>query len=417
MSEEKGMPVGTTASAPRLTILVVDDEAYVFDLLVDTFEADYDVMRASEGLSALELAIARLPDLILLDVMLPGLDGYEICGSLKNTQQTMHIPIIFLTGAADSDAETKGLQMGATDFVSKPINSAALRARVTNQMNLKQAQDQLLRSTAQKYLDDLAAQMERSSAKDRARLLELQMKDEFLTHVSHELRAPLTAIYLFVSLMADRLAGNTTQQQDDYLVRTLDNVEQMKSMVDDLLDTASIRNGQVRLELQPVVIAEAFKYALNTLKKRAADKFISITEKASEPLETVYTDRQRLKQILIILLENAVKFTPCQGAITVGWKAFAEDAGFVLIEVADTGCGIVPEACEVIFDRLYQTDSSDHGRMGLGLGLHIAKELVTMQDGSIWVESVVGKGSIFCFTLPVFSGQSEPLSQLDQLDF
>ena len=218
---------------------------------------------------------------------------------------------------------------------------------------------------------------------------------------------PLTAIYLFVSLMADRIAGSTTEKQDEYLMRTLENVEQMKSMVDDLLDSASIRNGKIHLSLHPVSLSEAVDYAIDTLKKSAGKKELNISAQVSPSLSRAYGDPARVRQILVVLIENAIRFTPEKGHLLIAASGSGDDSSFLLIEVSDTGCGMSPEVCEQLFERLYQADSSDQGRMGLGLGLHIAKELIALQGGRIWCESEPGKGSKFSFTLPVFAGQPE----------
>ena len=144
--------------------------------------------------------------------------------------------------------------MGATDFVSKPIHSAALKARVTNQINFRRAQDELLRLTALKYKDDITAVTKEAEAQDRIKSMELQMKDEFLSHISHEFRTPLASIYAFVTLIADRLAGEISEQQEEYLGIIRMNVAQMKSMIDDLLETTRIRTGRLTIRLQSVSV-------------------------------------------------------------------------------------------------------------------------------------------------------------------
>ena len=142
---EQLTPDLSASASTRLAILVVDSEASVFDVLSRSFSEDYDVVHAREGLAALTLAVSRPPSLILLDVKLPDIDGYQICDNLKHMQETRHIPIILLTRAADTEAETRAMgRWESSDFLSKPVNSAALRARVANQMNLRRAQDQLL---------------------------------------------------------------------------------------------------------------------------------------------------------------------------------------------------------------------------------------------------------------------------------
>ncbi|MGB8537246.1 MAG: response regulator [Acidobacteriaceae bacterium] len=403
-----------SSSKLRSSILVIDDEPSVHDLLADAFRDDYEVLRANEGMTGLLLARQRLPELILLDVTMPGINGYEVCERLKEGPETKEIPVLFLTGASDVHSEIKGLRLGATDFVSKPIHSAALKARVTNQINLRKAQDELLRLTALKYKDDITAVTKEAEAQDRIKSMELQMKDEFLSHISHEFRTPLASIYAFVTLIADRLAGEISERQEEYLGIIRMNVAQMKSMIDDLLETTRIRTGRLMVRLQSVSVSEVVHYAMQTLEGAASAKSISISVQIGEEVGAAYGDKTRLRQLLVILLENAVKFTPVYGAIEMAVRFLDADAKFLLVEVSDTGCGIAAEVTENIFERLYQVNFSDTaGRVGLGLGLHIAKELVEKHGGKIWVKSVVGKGSCFRFTVPVYSGQDLLVSSVE----
>jgi two-component system, sensor histidine kinase and response regulator len=416
MSSGLGDAVPATDSTlrSRPAILVIDDETSVHDLLVDVFRDDYEVLEARDGATGLQVARLKSPDLILLDVMMPGLDGYEVCEQLKKDPQTKEIAVLFLTGARDVHSEIKGLLLGATDFVSKPIHSAALKARVTNQINLKMAQDDLLRLTAQRHLDDMAAAQAQAEAQDRIKSAELQMKDEFLSHISHEFRTPLASIYAFVTLISDRLAGEISEQQEEYLGIIRMNVAQMKSMIDDLLETTRIRTGRLTVRLQSVPIPETVQFAIQTLERAASAKSISISVHISEKVGAAYADKTRLRQLLVILLENAVKFTPVCGAIEMAVRSLDTDPSFLLVEVSDSGCGIAAEVLDNIFERLYQVNSSDTaGRVGLGLGLHIAKELVEKQGGKIWVESVVDKGSCFRFTVPIYCGQDSLVSTVE----
>ena len=406
--------VPASSSKLRPSILVIDDELSVHDLLADVFRDDYEVLRANEGMTGLLLARQRSPELILLDVMMPGMDGYEVCERLKKEPETKEIPVLFLTGARDVHSEIKGLRLGAADFVSKPIHSAALKARVTNQINFRKAQDELLRLTALKYKDDITAVTQEAAAQDRIKSMELQMKDEFLSHISHEFRTPLASIYAFVTLISDRLAGEISEQQEEYLGIIRMNVAQMKSMIDDLLETTRIRTGRLTMRLQSVSLSEAVHYAVQTLERAVSAKSISISVHIDEEIGAAYADKTRLRQLLVILLENAVKFTPIYGAIETVVRSHDADPTFMLVEVSDNGCGIAAEVTENIFERLYQVNSSDTaGRVGLGLGLHIAKELVEKQGGKIWVESVVEKGSCFRFTVPIYSGQDLLVSTVD----
>jgi hypothetical protein len=218
------------------------------------------------------------------------------------------------------------------------------------------------------------------------------------------LRSPLTSIYSFNSIIADGLAGQTTPQQDEYLQIILRNVGQLRAMIEDLLEVTQERTGKLTLELQSVSVNDATEYAVDTVKGAAKQQEITLSFLPSTGLPSAFADATRVRQILTILLDNAVKFTPAGGTVTVKAREYDKDASMVLIEVSDTGCGIKPEETERVFEHLYQvTDPGSAGRRGLGLGLHIAKDLVTRQGGKIWVTSLPGEGSLFSFTLPIFS--------------
>jgi signal transduction histidine kinase len=373
-------------------------------LLSDIFEEAFEVIVATEGLAALELALERKPDLILLDVMMPGMNGYEVCRRLKADSRTSNSSVIFITGLGNVADETRGLELGAVDYVTKPFNPAAVRARVNNQIKLRNAQAQLVAMAAAEHSCKMAAEIERSEEMDRMRRRELQQKDDFISHVSHELRSPLASIYSFSTIIADGLAGETTPQQNEYLQIVLRNVDQLKAMIEDLLHVTRDKSAEISVELQPFPVSEAIVYALQTLAGAAKSKRIEVSFDAAPELPAVYADPMRLRQILIILVDNAIKFTPVGGQVIVRVGLCNGDLRTLLLEVADTGCGIGIEMVERIFERLYQVDPSDHaGRRGLGLGLHIAKDLVTRQGGLIWVESCLQAGSQFFFTLPVAS--------------
>lgn len=235
---------------------------------------------------------------------------------------------------------------------------------------------------------------------------DLKLKDEFLSHVSHELRSPLTSIYSFTSIIADDLAGATTLEQQEYLQIVLKNVVQLQSMIEDLLTVTQSKEGKLIIDLQSVSVAAAIEDAMNTIQSAAAVKRIEFSATESTQLSPVCADPTRLRQVLIILLDNAVKFTPQGGSVTV--QTSQTEAGLLLVQITDTGCGIVPEDRVRIFEKLFQVtgpnhaDTSHAGRTGLGLGLHIARKLVTLQGGSIWVTGAANEGSTFNFSLPVF---------------
>ena len=253
-------------------------------------------------------------------------------------------------------------------------------------------------------MQDVTERRKIAVALEEARQARSRLQEEFLSHVSHELRTPLTAIYLFTTNVLDGLLGGLTPEQHKHLTLALDNVKQLKSMVSDLLDITRVDTYKLSVKPQHVSAVTLIADGLSTCRTNAAAKRISLRSDVAPGLPFIWADPARVRQILINLIDNGIKFTPELGAVTVTNGPFAEGDGFLCLSVADTGCGISPENLELVFDRLAQVKSGvEASRSGLGLGLFIARELVSRHGGRIWVESQLGHGSSFFFTLPVFS--------------
>ncbi len=369
------------AHPPR--ILIVDDERHNRQLLEIMLTPEgFVLLTASSGEEALAMVAQHPPDLILLDVMMPGMDGYQVASRIKSDIATRNIPVIMVTALSDHASRMHGLDAGAEEFLSKPVDRAELVARVRNLSSLKTRDDG-------KY----TALAEQSS-----------FKDEFLSHVSHELRSPLTAIKQFTSILLGGLAGELNHEQREYQKIVLRNIEQLQAMIDDLLEVTRLESGKLTIAAEQVSLPDAVFDAINTLLGTALAKGVKVTSDLPPDLPSVRADRTRVRQVLIILLDNAIKFSADRAVVSVHVRLFPADSGFVLIEISDTGCGISPDMTGRIFERLYQVVSSAQtSRKGLGLGLYICKELVTRQRGDIWVQSQPQRGSTFSFTLPVWS--------------
>lgn len=250
---------------------------------------------------------------------------------------------------------------------------------------------------------DISELKRTAEALEESRREELRIKDEFLSHVSHELRSPLTAIGLFVSILKDELTGPLNPQQKDDVQTIARNVHQLSTMIDDLLEMTRAETGKLTVDLQWTSANAAVCEVVESAHPRAREKKLALKTELASDLPLVYADPGRLRQVLTNLVQNAVKFTRA-GQITVRASIFEEDPQFVVLEVEDTGCGLQPECLEKVFERLYQVPSSgEAGRKGLGIGLFICRELVKRQGGKIWAKSEPGKGSSFCFTVPVAS--------------
>jgi PAS domain S-box-containing protein len=233
---------------------------------------------------------------------------------------------------------------------------------------------------------------------------QLYLKDQLLSHVSHELRSPLTCVHQFTTLLLDGLSGPLNGDQKNDLEIILKSTNQLRMMIDDLLETARIEAGKVKIECGCVVLQDAVLEAIEMLQSSAAEKAINVEHQTHREPLLVFADPHRVLQILLNLIGNALKFTAPHGRVEVKYGIAPDDAGCAIVTVKDNGCGISELAQARVFERLYQEESSvDAGRQGLGLGLAICKELVSCHGGKIWVESALGRGSAFNFTLPLYS--------------
>jgi hypothetical protein len=233
---------------------------------------------------------------------------------------------------------------------------------------------------------------------------QLEFKNRFLSHVSHELRTPLTCIHQYVTLLVDGLAGPLSPDQADHLKTILKSVNQLHAMIRDLLEATRAEGGKMRIEPRCIALGELVQQTKAMMRPMADEKKIGLEIGLDQRLPLVHADPDRVLEVLINLVDNAIKFTPAEGSVMIQTSLVEADPGFVYISVSDTGRGIGPEAKAQIFERLYQDpDSVDNNRSGLGLGLFICREIVRRHEGRIWVSSEPGHGSTFTFTLPVYS--------------
>ena len=293
------------------------------------------------------------------------------------------VPIVILSGQDDEALAIKALHQGVQDYLVKGTFTSAGLDRAMRYAVERQA---LLRSL------------------EMSRKQQLGFKNQFLSHVSHELRTPLTCIHQFVTILLDGLAGAVSVEQRDHLATILKSVNQLGAMVRDLLEASRAEAGKISVEPHCVVLGDLIRLAVSMMRAAAREKQVGLEIGVDTRIPFVYGDPDRILEVLINLIDNSIKFTPSGGCVTVQACLAPTDPDFVYVSVADTGCGIDPKAKALIFERLYQDPNSiDNSRKGLGLGLFIAKELVTLQGGRIWVASEPGHGSTFSFTLPLSS--------------
>jgi signal transduction histidine kinase len=336
------------------------------------------VQRLSDGLASLS---EQPPSVILLDLNLPDSQGAETFR--KVLQSAPDVPVVILSGQDDEALAIKALHQGVQDYL---VKGSLTRGELDRAMRHAVERQALLRSL------------------EMSRKQQLEFKNQFLSHVSHELRTPLTCIHQYAALLVDGLAGEVNFEQREHLRIILRSVNQLGAMVRDLLEASRAESGKIRLEQRCVAIGDVVRLAVTMTQGAAREKRVGLEVAVEDSMPFVHGDPDRILEVLINLTENAIKFTPAEGAVTVRACRIPTDPDFVCISVTDTGCGIKPEARTLIFERLYQDPNAvDNHRKGLGLGLFIAKELVTLHGGRIWLASDGATGSTFSVTLPLYS--------------
>ncbi|NDV62973.1 response regulator [Puniceicoccales bacterium CK1056] len=365
-----------TNKAEQESLLIVDDTPANIDLLVDLLSSNYRTRVATSGEKALSLCAQEAPDLILLDIMMPGMDGYEVCRKLKEVEETKNIPIIFVTAKGEIQDETKGLALGAVDYISKPITPAVVLARV--ETHLKVNRQRLKIEAAYNQLRELEA-----------------LRDNLVHMVVHDMRGPLALMSGHLEIL--KMNGNLGDRENGHVDSITKSCMGLIEMVSSLLDVSRFDNDEMPLDMADqdiVLLAEETVVPYQTLKYGPSVVFESTLETLP-----VNCDQSIIERVIANLIGNAVKFTPPDGTVRLELEKADHE---VKVSVSDTGSGISPEFHEKIFERFGQVEMQNKKqKYSTGLGLTFCKLAVEAHGGTIGVESEVGNGSTFWFRLPI----------------
>ncbi len=415
-------------------LLVVEDSRTQAEMVrADLESAGFTVTLARTGEEA--LALLRGPqrvNLVLSDVVMPGISGYEVCRRIKQELGKPDLPVVLLTSLSDPLDIIRGLECGADNYITKPYEPHHLFERVQHVLANRE-----IRRTArpgdavdivflgekftitagkEQILDLLVSSYEELVRTNRAlavRTREAEQareeaeaasraKSEFLAMMSHELRTPLNAISGYAQLLEDEIHGPVTEAQRRGLQRIRRNQEHLLALITDILNFAKLESGRLELELAPLPVDATLASAEELVRPQLAAKGLTYEYRRGDPRVTVAADRERVLQIVVNLLTNAVKFTEPGGRVTLGWEA---RDGVVLVRVTDTGIGIPPEKLQTIFEPFVQLeDRKTSSHEGVGLGLAISRELARRMGGDLTAESQPGVGSTFTLRLPADSG-------------
>jgi len=392
-------------------ILIVDDNANNLQVLGNILSArGFKIALATNGQEAIDFVEKQVPDLIFLDIMMPDMNGFEVCEKMKEKDKAKDIPIIFVSALSNPTNKVKAFEVGGVDYVTKPFNMSEIIARANVHLKLKVTQEECVKTNIrlfkeigerQKLEEDLRKAKE--IAEDSTRT-----KSEFLASMSHEIRTPMNGIIATASLLK---STNLDETQRDYLEIIDFSANNLLTIINDILDISKIEAGQITLESIDFNLHNIIYETVKLLRAKAEEKEIRFSGHIHESVPLYAKgDPIRFKQIIINLLNNAIKFTH-KGSVTIDVETIesGQKQRKYLIKVIDTGIGIPENAKDKIFNDYIQADPATTRLYGgTGLGLSISKKLVELMNGEIGFESTENEGSTFWFTCVFDIGKEPP---------
>ncbi len=372
----------TTMTTLAGYILLVDDIIDNLDMLTDMLENQgHRVQIALSGQEALEKIQTDKPDIVLLDIQMPGMDGYEVCRKIKANPETQDIPVIFLSALSDTKDIVKGFDAGGVDYVSKPFKFREVMARVASQLKVSRQRKEIesLRERDKQQFESLA-----------------KIKNNFLYGTAHDLKNPLTGLLLYTQLL--RATPPDNKEEIEEVANGIEtSARKMQSLITDILDLAQMQVGDqmnfVTLPLQPVLENVIKNFTILAKEKNIKLSLETPDETINYPIDTSYFER-----MLDNLMSNAIKYTPNGGKVTISLKDCEENYE---LHIADTGLGIPKEDIPRLFEAFYRVKKQTHRlESGTGLGLSMVAAIVEDHNGTIVVESEERVGSTFIIILP-----------------
>jgi len=376
-------------------ILIVDDVPANLKVLGDILKSEgYKVRPVPNGTLALQVALKEKPDLILLDVMMPDMDGFEVCRRLKESPLLKDIPVIFISALNDTKDIVKALKCGGVDFITKPFQAEEISARVNTHLMLHQ-QSIMLRAQSRE-LKELNAS-----------------KDKFFSIIAHDLRGPLGGFMGLSEMIADESQPLTSDERQDMILMLSRSARNIYSLLENLLEWSQMQQGNTAFKPHITGLNTLVTECTKLLFEVSRKKDISITVDIDKD-HVVFADTNMLQSVIRNLVSNAIKFTPKGGRVII--TADLTENNTSVITVKDTGIGMNSDMVFNLFRiNVNSSRPGTDGENSTGLGLLLCKEFVERHGGEIWVESEEGKGSLFCFAIPNTTSSTEvnPANKID----
>ena len=375
-------------------ILVVDDEREIRTILQQAISkyGGLQVETAESGEEALAKIRKNKFDLVLTDMKMPKMDGLQLVNEISKIDPEM--VTILMSGQGTVESALEAMRKGAHDFLAKPLNLPELIIRLHKVLDEKQRFNDLR---------GLIGQLEKS-------ILQLrkidEIKSEFVSIASHELRTPLSAIKNAIQLVLTGKTGAINEAQVKFLSMAERNINRLMNILNDLLNLSRIESGKIQMRFEELNLGDLIDFILSSFKTQVEGKGIKLKMEVPQKVPAVYGDHEKVEQILTNLVGNAFKFTPEGGEIVISVKPYDGNGKMMAIAVKDSGIGIPADQLDKIFEKFHQVEGSLQRSVGgTGLGLGTSQGLVEVHQGKILVESEVGKGSTFTFTLPIAEGE------------
>ncbi len=406
-------------SLKKANILIVDDQDANIDILEGLLEMQgyTSIKTTTDPRDVLQLFASFEPDLILLDLMMPHLSGFEVMEQLKSIiAPSTYLPILVLTADATIESRQRALSEGASDFLTKPFDLIEVGLRIRNLlltsylMQQVQNQNQILEEKVKERTSELErTNIELNIAKEKAEASD-RLKSSFINNISHEIRTPLNGILGFGQILTDQEIE--PEEKEEYLAMMDQSSERLINTVTNFMDISLLTSGNQTVFKKEFVFNSIVNEAIERFKISAGEKKITLTFDTPAPENEIklLTDQELLSKVICQLMDNAVKFTK-QGTINVGYEISGDKLRFY---VKDSGIGIAAENKARIFDSFMQENiTNTRAYEGSGLGLPIAKGFIELLDGNIEVETEIGKGSTFSFTIPCVINPSNENQEIE----